>query len=99
MTRRLKYLFQKGYLIHDCSDLYHERVEKKCLVVRNLLVKENVKDCKDFQAKKLCILLDEVKKEEMEILAKVHAELKEYINAHIDEYEEYRMEQNEGSSN
>ncbi len=39
-------------------------------------MKENVKECKDFQGKKLCMLLDRVKEEEMGILSKVNGELK-----------------------
>lgn len=67
MTRHLEYLSQKGYLAHGHRDLYYEKVEKKCLAARNLPMKEDVKGCKDFQGKKLCMLLDGVKEEEMGI--------------------------------
>lgn len=92
MTRRLEYLFHKGYLIHDYKGLYNKKVEKRCLVARNLLVKECVKGCKDFQAERLCKLLDEIKDEEVAILSKVNVELKDYLNAHMDEYGEYYMD-------
>ena len=97
MTRRLEYLSQKGYLAHGYRDLYYEKVEKKCLAARNLLVKEDVKGCRDFQGKKLCVLLDGVKEEEMGILSKVNGELEGYLDAHMDEYREYHMERDNDS--
>lgn len=97
MTRRLEYLFRKGYLAHDYKNLYYEKVEKRCLAARNLLMKENVKECKDFQGKKLCMLLDGVKEEEMGILSKVNGELKGYLDAHMDEYREYHVERDSDS--
>ena len=60
-------------------------------------MKENVKECKDFQGKKLCMLLDGVKEEEMGILSKVNGELKGYLDAHMDEYREYHMERDNDS--
>lgn len=91
MTRRLKYLHKNGYLICDYEKEYYEAVEKSCLVLRNLVIKQNIRDCKCFQAEKLCVLLNEIKNREIEILSKVNIELREYLGVHRHEYDEYYM--------
>ncbi len=91
MTRRLRYLYKNGYLIRDYENKYYETVEKKTLILRNLLIKENVRGCKDFQAEKLCALLREVKNKEFEILSDVAVEIKKYLDEHKNEYKQYYM--------
>lgn len=91
MTKRLSYLFHNGYVTTDYENRYRSHVERECLVLRNMLLKEIVKQCKDFPAEKFCIQLDKIKKEEIQILSKVSQELKDYLDAHEWEYDRYYM--------
>lgn len=89
MTKRLNYLFVNGYMMTNYENEYRNHVEKKCLALRNMLLKELIKQDIDFLADKLCVLLDEIKEEEIYILSKVSLELKDYLDAHECEYVRY----------